>query len=393
MKKYLWLVLAASFLSAKAFALDVGYKNGFYMINDDQSFALNVTGRIQPRLDFTDSKTEDPALSFKIRRALLHFQAIVQEKTRASFALYHSTRSVNFDRVNITGVVLEHEFNPAFVAAFGMVGLPLDMMSATSSAWYLLPEAPITFTQTDAATPFTSTRTSFGAPDGVGVNLGGRSGKFFYSASVVNGTESNYQVNPDMKFSTGARVGFNIFDPVGGSMTDFVCSTTPKWTVSAGANYQGKKVDQAYADASAAAGGGGVAPEIRRALTGSVGTGFRYAGFSAQLETYYRQTSFDSFGSLPPELQDSKLTDFGYYAALGYYVIPRKLEIAAQGAQLFREGPVNNAYAFGGGVNWYIKDNNLKAQLSYNLTLDYNDVTGSQTNKRHLATLQLQGAF
>ena len=392
MKKRIWLsVVAASLLSTNSFAFDVGYKNGFFIVSDDESFALNITGRIQPRLEYTDSKSEDSALSFSIRRALIHFEAVANKKTHASFALYHSTRSVNFNKLNIAGVVLEREIIPQFSVAVGMIGLPLDMMSATSSAWYLLPEAPITFTQTDSATPFTSTRSSFGAPDGVGLNFNGNVSKFFYSWSVVNGAESNYQVNPDMKFSTGARVGFNILSPVGGSMTDFVCSTKPKWTVSAGANYQGQRIDQAYADAQ---GAGAVAPDIKRILTASAGTGFRYAGFSAQVETYYRITSFNNFGTLPAELTtDSSLNDIGGYVALGYYIVPRKFEIALQGAEMIRQGPVNNAYAFGGGVNYYISDNNLKAQLSYNLTLDYNDVTGSQTNKRHLGVLQLQGAF
>lgn len=394
MKKSLWLsIAAASLLSANASALEVGYKNGFFVVNDEHSFSLNINGRLQPRFDFTDSKGEDADATFRLRRALLHFQASVYEKSHFSFALYHSTRSTNFSQVNITGVLLEHEFLPQFVVTVGMVGLPLDIMSTQSSAWYLLPEAPITFTQNDTATPLTATRTSFGAPDGLGVNLSGDVGKFFYSWSVVNGKESNYATNTDLRFSTGARVGFNIFNPVGGSMTDFVCSTKPKWTVSVGADYQGKRSDQAYADASTAAGGGGLAPEIKRILTASAGTGFRYAGFSAQAEGYARSTSISDFGSLPLELQDARLVDIGYYAALGYYIMPRKFEVALQTTQIIREGDLNNAYAFGGGLNYYIADNNIKTQLSYNLQVDYNDVTGNQSNKRHLLALQLQGAF
>ena len=176
-------------------------------------------------------------------------------------------------------------------------------------------------------------------------------------------------------------------------MTDFVCSTKPKWTVSVGADYQGKRTDQAYADANTAAGGAGLAPEIKRILTASAGTGFRYAGFSAQAEGYARSTSISDFGSLPVELQDARLVDIGYYAALGYYIMPRKFEVALQTTQIIREGDLNNAYAFGGGLNYYIADNNIKTQLSYNLQVDYNDVTGNQSNKRHLLALQLQGAF
>ena len=60
MKKRIWLsVVAASLLSTNSFAFDVGYKNGFFIVSDDESFALNITGRIQPRLEYTDSKSED----------------------------------------------------------------------------------------------------------------------------------------------------------------------------------------------------------------------------------------------------------------------------------------------------------------------------------------------
>lgn len=93
------------------------------------------------------------------------------------------------------------------------------------------------------------------------------------------------------------------------------------------------------------------------------------------------------------ELREATLTDFGYYGMAGYYVIPKKLELALMASQIFREGPDNNGNQFAGGVNYYIHGQSLKLQLCYVWTEDYDDILGTKNNKIQKAVLQMQTQF
>ncbi|MFA4873760.1 MAG: hypothetical protein WC956_00820 [bacterium] len=389
--KKLWILFAVLFLvvaiPAASFAENVGYDGGFFIKNDDESFQLKLNGRVQTKLFFEKSETSPSQISWQIRRAQLGVRANFHDIVSMGFTLKHAIGNVvnpnsgssNFQTVNIANAVAAVEIIPAFTVTVGMVGLPLDMITETSSAWYLLPEPPITNTQDDGLQNITPLRPSFGAPDGLGVNFSGGYWKWFYSLSAVNGNESNYQVNPDKKMSFGFRTGFNILDPVPGSMTDFECSTTPKLTVSLGSDYQGKRTDP------------NTGAQIKYLWTSTLGVALRWGGFAFNTEGYYRKTKMDSIGTAV--WARPNLTDIGYYASAGYYILPKKFEIAGQAGQIIRQGPDNNSWQFGGGVNYYIFDNNLKLQAAYTLTTDFDDVTGTQNRHIHNGTLMASAIF
>ena len=273
MKRFFTVGLALVALLAfagHAQAGEAGHKGGFFIKNDDGSFKLRISGRMQPRLQFTKSNTDQKALTFSMRRALLSFRASVHEKISMGFALYHGSGSNDFRTMNITGATISYTVIPQFVVTAGMVGLPLDNLY--SSGWSLLTEYPITATLFDSASALTVTRPEFGAPSGLGINFAGDIGKFFYSAGVVNAAESNYALNDDMKFSTGFQLGYHIMGAVGGSQTDFAYSDKPNLTVSVGGVFQGKRTDDALATAQDALPvppvGGAVAPHERTDLHG-----------------------------------------------------------------------------------------------------------------------------
>jgi hypothetical protein len=222
-------------------------------------------------------------------------------------------------------------------------------------------------------------RSSFGAPDGLGLNFSGEISKFFYSLSLVNGVESNYQFNPNMRISAGTRLGVNILDSVPGSQTDYECSSKPKLTASAGFNYGAKRVDP------------NTGADIKYILTGTAGVALRWGGFAFNTEGYWRRTRITSPGTAV--WSRPQLDDIGYYASAAYYVIPQKLEIAAIGAQIFREGPDNNSYEFGGGINWYIFDNNFKLQGNFTWQEDFDDVLGLENNNIYTGSIMLSTIF
>jgi len=387
MKKLLLVLVLTLIIPVTAKAQNTGYDGGFFIKNDEGSFKLKFVGRIQPKFEYiwkTVPTPQDVAngwnknrLSFSIRRAELGFAATIEENLTVSAVFKHSTNSTNFSAVNIGSAVGTYVVMPEFVVTVGMVGLPLSMMSEVSSRWFLLPEPPITELQDDGIANFTIARASFSTPDGLGVNFAGDISKFFYSASVINGAESNYAFNPNRRISAGLRVGMNILDPVPGSMTDFECSSEPKLTVSAGTDYQAKRIDP------------NTGAEIGYMWTSSMGVGLRWAGFAFTTEGYFRRTKVNNPGTAV--FARPHLDDFGYYAAAGYYVIPKKLEIAGQAAQIFRQGPDNNANSFGGGINYYAYGNNLKLQLAYTWTMDYDDYWGAGADN-HIHNIALMAS-
>ena len=389
MKKGIFLLaglFSILFAPLGARAESSGYEKGFFIKNEDNSFRLTFNGRVQTKLFYQQQKGQVKQLTFQMRRAQLGVRANYNDVVTAGFVIKHATAGGGanlFQTAQVANAIVAVDVIPALTITVGMVGLPLDMITETTSAWFLLTEAPVTSTQDDNSYGLTPLRPSFGTPDGLGVNFSGGYWKWFYSASVVNGAESNYALNPDRKMSTGFRTGFNILDPVPGSQSDFECSQKPKLTISGGTMYQGKIVDVRARN--------GTGANIKYLWTSSLGVGVRWGGFAFTGEGYYRRTRITNVGTAI--WARPKLTDIGYYAAAGYYVIPKKLEIAAQAGQIIRQGPANDAFQFGGGLNYYIFNNNLKLQLAYTLTQDFNDVRGTQSRKIHNAALMASAIF
>jgi len=395
MKKILVAIAVALVLSVPSMAMaEAGYNNGFYIANDDNTFKFKINGRIQPKYEFTKqgSTVRDPSdptnltflpekvSTFSIRRAYVKFTATIHDKLTARVGLLHSTNSANFSTVNATGATVSYAVMPEFIITAGMVGLPLDFITDTSSKWLVMPDWPITSTQDDGVQQITPLRSSFGAPDGLGLNFAGDISKFFYSLSIVNGAESNYAFNTNMRISAGARFGYNILGNANdGSQTDFQCSPDPRLSMSLGGNYSSKRTDP------------NTGANIKYGLTGSMGIALRWAGFALTTEAYFRRTRITAPGTAI--WSRPRLDDFGYYATVGYYVIPKTLELAATGGQIFRQGPDNNSYQFGGGINWYIFDNNFKLQGAFTWNEDFDDVLGLENNNIYRGTLQLSAFF
>lgn len=355
--KRILMVLLLLLVPVTSFA-GAGYEKGFFINNDDDSFRLRINGKVQNQLYFEKTKLQRDTVTFNLRRAEVAFNGKMGDIVSLGFELKHTQSSVGndtFQNVNITGATASAQIIPQLSATVGMVGLPLSIINEMSSSWFLLDEQPIVVTRDDTLQGITPLRSSFGTPDGLGLNLSGEVSKWFYSASVVNGTESNYNINDESKqMSFGFRTGYNIMDPVGGSMSDFECSATPKLTVSAGSTYSGSREDPTVGTTPA---------QIKYLWTSSAGVAFRWAGLAITTEGFFRRTKISDIGSA--KWARSMLTDIGYYAGVGYYAIPKKLEVALQASQVIRQGPANDSFEFGGALNWYIVDNNLKLQLAY----------------------------
>jgi hypothetical protein len=390
MKKKILAALVVILLMPVTALAGSGYKGGFYIDNDEETFKLKFSGNVMTKFYYERQKGADSVLTFALRNASLGINATLAEKGFVGFGLKHAQSTVEnttFQTVNVTGAVAGVEIIPAFIVTVGMVGLPLSFINEVG--WVLLPEFPQVVTRDDTLKAITPLRSSFGTPDGLGINFSGAYWKWFYSLSVINGAESNYTINTNKRFSFGFRSGINILDAVPGSLSDFDCSETPKLMVSLGSDYQAKREDTTLT----------VPAEIKYLWTSSLGAAFRWAGFAITAEGFYRRTKITDVGSAL--WARPNLTDIGYYVATSYYILPKKFEIALQADQAIRQGPANDSWEFGGSLNYYIFDNNMKLQLAYDLSrfFDWEETPGAATggytrqNALHNVTLMLTARF
>ncbi len=383
--------------------LPAGYEGGFYIQTKDGKNKLTFGGRLQPELYFSKVKETPSEWTFAVRRARLDFGAVVAEKGHVDVSMMYSTSSSKYKSINLYNAIAGWDFAPYLSVFAGTVGIPLTM--STSSLGFNLIEAPIVLSQDDLSTPLTTLRSSFSSPDGLGIEFTGKAGRFFYDATIVNGAtapvqqrivkdtsgndyvavpasggvESNYDLNFNKHVSGGFRVAYDVLAASNtGAMFDASDSPDPKLTLSLGGNYQGKRTDPVNM------------AQIDYILSASFGASFKWRGLALSAEAFGRRIKIADPGTAM--FLEPKMDDAGYYLEANYFVIPKKLSVGLEASQIFREGPHNDSYDFGGGINYHIS-NTFKIQLAYTLTSVYESITSVAPVKTHFIGTLFTAAF
>lgn len=379
-----------------ALAQEVGYNNGFYIHSKDGQFKFTLNGRLQlqeliQKIDGA-KKTPRGATSgnavpsdfsdtFMLRRALLAAGVTLYDRLSLNTQFLVSTPQTS-DKYKIRVMAdMGYAFSDAFRVTGGVVTVPFDRPA--SSAWFLGVEPPLTATQSDGRDVLlTIARDSFGAADDLGVIVEGDVGKHFsYGLGVVNGGGYE-QFNANNELSWGGRVAFHVLDPVPARDTDYDWSEKPRLTFGLGTTFEDEDAADKFFKARTRLWSWQTAGDAA----------FRYKGFSLNGALYHRFIRLDA-ATIEDTNRDRKLRDIGYAANTGYFVIPKKLELMLTASQIFREGPDNNANEFGGGLNWYIKNNNAKFQVDYTNVLDYDDVPGLNNATYHRVRMMFSVMF
>ncbi|MEX1041934.1 MAG: porin [Pirellulaceae bacterium] len=88
----------------------------------------------------------------------------------------------------------------------------------------------------------------------------------------------------------------------------------------------------------------------------------KWRGFSLNGEYYFRWLkSIQGDGPLPVD----QIFDHGYYAEMGYFVVPQRIELNSRISEVF--GQFGNAYEYAGGVNWFINGTH-NCKMSFDVT-------------------------
>ena len=232
-----------------------------------------------------------------------------------------------------------------------------------------------------------------------------------YYAGVYNTTGRNGSSNPDTNFLYVSRLAVNPFGPIPYSEGDFASTPTP--LVAIGVSYGYEKAKGSVFTSAASVGPSSSDPDVDvitasgsaqnqvpflrmiqpyynklanpNAITANVHNlstdlAARWMGWDLQFEYFLGFVSNDSFPSAAPgapySLPPSSFDNHGFYVQSGYFIIPKKLQIAARYSELNpntsarvtldsgrKVSPYQNEIL--GAISYYFWEHNLKLQTDF----------------------------
>lgn len=393
MKRLSWLALAACILVS--FSAQAGgdapathglLKKGFYFETDDGDYSLAITPKIQLRYAYSNREgAGNDAHSIMARRLYLGFGGhfLTPDLT------YQVTLNGTFGGTPTNLLYynwLNYRVTDAFQVKAGLHKIAFNREEMTSSGKQQFVDRSLA-------------NERYNMDRSLGVVFWGTpfEKKMEYYVSVTNGRATAVGVNGNQELGYFGRLVYNPVGEYGYAEGDVEWHEDPAVTIGvAGGYHQEEPAVSALED---------------DVITGNADVGFKFRGWSAQLEGFYRSTN--PSGAAPA------VTDMGYYFAAGYFVIPEKFEIAARVSSLFDDtgnngggvyynngsltnlggvndgvdeaGDSDNEHEYSLGLNYYIKGYNLKVQAQYTYMLD--GQAGANDLVNHIGMLQTEMQF
>ena len=347
---------------------NVGYHNGFFIKTSDGNYKLVIGGYFQFDLQFERAESENE-IGFRIRRARLAFSGNLFNpkftyKIQLDFAKFKSELLLDY-YVNYD-ILSSPEYLQARAGQFTIPYIRQQQISSSEQQFIERSLASNEFINADD-----QDTDGDGKPDklvkngrDIGVMLHGKpfSKKMEYYAGIFNGNGTN-TLNLNNDFLYAGRLVYNVLGDPGYSYEgDWDEHETPVMALGASGNYNVRTISK---DKVAQAGGEGV---------------IKWKGLAAAGEFFYRNTK-------PGDTLLSTMNDFGYYAQLGYFVIPKRFEVGTRASQVFLAGPKNDMGEFELVLNGFLFGKNLKVQTDYSY-LPTNTKEGIQNNQRWRLRLQ-----
>lgn len=188
-----------------------------------------------------------------------------------------------------------------------------------------------------------------------------------YDVFFMNGDGAN-TINKNQSMMVGARLEYPILGTYERSESDINNSQEASLGVGLSAFYNelGNTIQ-----------GGSIAAGTKTA-NGTVDIGYKYKGFS-----------FEGAGIITRALEIARLTNIGLMAQAGYFLIPKKLEVAVKESALLLSNAAPNQYESSVGLNYFIVGHGIKIQTDYAMLMN---VRGINLNDHRFRT-QLQFIF
>jgi len=344
---------------------------GFTLTSQDEKFSTTITSLLQLRytlMDLDDAnnsaiKQAQDSSKFELRRIKLCFNGYAYTKDLAYRLVINFANSGNSPTAG-SGLLEETYMNYRFLdevqVRFGQDKVQFGRQFITQSSVQQFVDSSMV---TVAFVPGIDT----------GLMIHGKivGGIFNYNIAAYGGAGQNtFRATSDNAFS--ARATFNPFGAVKYSESDMEYSQNP--LASIGANFFRNTINGAEKNNLSFAGSKGwygignpLQPAAKKIdaneavdfNTAGVDAVFKWRGFSAQGEYFTGQADGQTSSNI--------VRAEGFYLQAGYFVIPKKLELAARYAYLDPNRDVANDHWIEstGAVSWYINNHSLKLQADY----------------------------
>ncbi len=327
--------------------LDIGYKKGFYLRTHDGKFSMKTNGRLQFRYSLEDFDRKDDDSSFRLRRARIKWtgNAYRDFKYKIELALKSTGSKDKSKSVELIDWWADYTRYSFAKIRMGQWKVPFNRQRVVSSENLQLIDRSVA-------------NNEFALNRQIGVQSFGKlfDKKLEYYFGFFNGNNRNESRNDNNEHMFLLRTSYNLLGGYGKGIaeveSDIEYSETPL------AHISGAIAFDSTEDVTMDLEGFGEVTANETDRTSIVGEyGFKYKGFSAIGEYYWRKTH---------GISGTNIIDQGVFAQTGYFLIPRKFEVTGRYSlvdfddQLETDATRETTI----GLNWFFAKHKSKLQFN-----------------------------
>lgn len=352
-------------IASPAFADDDGpkvyYKDGFHLDSADgnNTFLLNL--RLQTRLTYTAIEAGKDLINFSIPRGEIRMEGnVFTKKLKYGFEMGFATRVGS----KTAAVCADATCSTTVNAVIGESTTGLPTLNDYYMDWQPMDEVQLKFGQFKVPFMYTElssamkmefpdrnlNHTTFTLARDLGADLHGNLFGYHlgYHFFIMNGDGAN-TIHSKRAPMIGVRFEVPILGDYKYSESDV--EYTEETALGLGVAYALDSRGNAFEN--------GTIPANIRASHGTIDLFLRSHGFFALGQ-----------GVLSRAHQGTKFSNFGFNAQAGYFIIPKKLEVAARAGSAIFSNAIPNQYEYGACLGYYFNKHNLKLQTDYALIMN-----------------------
>lgn len=367
--------------------VQVGYDDGFYIRSADEQFGLTINGLLQFRYTYYNDQKRNRSVAVRQRFSDRSGIEVERLQLRLSGHLFGEDLTYEIwtegdsDAANTWFTyyaVANYHFADALNVQVGLMPVPFGRQ------YYAIADDLTMLVARGMA------HCTFFLEDSIGVMVHGDllGGKLSYAVAVTNGmtdvadafARSDPVREMDQNPAVTARLVYAVMGDMGNDESDLDYHEDPAMDVALSFGYMNDNGDSGtppliyaipdfFRDGS---GGFGVTNTNGTNLTQfGADAGFKWRGLSASAEYWLRMVDIsdtDLLGLAAPYFvataNDDTFHQQGLQVQVGYFLIPKKLELAARVGAVWDIGPGSEGvWEYTAGVNYYVQGHNCKLQV------------------------------
>jgi hypothetical protein len=332
------LLLAAAPARAELPAAEFGYDldQGAFVRTKDRAWELNPYAMVQLQHVTLFDKGDVQSTTFSLRAAKFIFHGHIFHPSLT----YHFQVNAGDGKVAAEDIYLRWDPWRSLGLLAGQIEVPFNRQHITLEAYQQLIDRSIV-----------DQRFNLQRDLGAAVYAADPEHRFEATLGVWNGARQNVP-NDDKSFLGTLRLAYNPWGPILFREADLDDSRAPRLSVAAAGAYNPSRV---IPDST----GSGASVTWNHIVQGVAEVTFRYRGLSLSTETHVRHYALDS---------GAQKTDYGAFGQIGFFVIPRHLELQGRFAGIAGSlGAKDVTQELTGGAAYYFRGHRLKLQADYSM--------------------------